>query len=387
MDPKCLLFIDDKPDALRALERALAPLRGAWAMDFIDEPRRALARLAAEPFDVVVVDARLSGAEGLRLLGEVMLRQPQAVRIVLADDREATLEALGVSHQVLARPVDAAALRATVERTLALRTFLDGATPLKALVARLDSLPSLPTLYADLVCELQSPLASPERVERIISRDPAMAAKVLQLVNSAYFALAHAVNDLPTAVRLLGLDTVKALVLTLQAFSQFDDAALGALPLEPLWQHSLHVGALARCLAALEQAPAAVVNDAFSAGLLHDIGKLILAANLPGLYAKRAPLMAAEGIDECEAERRLFGAAHAETGAYLLGLWGLPPALVEAVAYHHQPLDCVSPGTGALAFVHAANALSQAMAPEPTYLERLGLLERLPVWRALDIAA
>lgn len=388
-----ILFVDNENTVLRELETGLAAMRGQWQMEFISDARAALQRLDEERFDALIADPCLSGKDGASLLAEAAQRHPPLVRIVLAgpSERSAALDALAVAHQVLAKPCDPAELRATIGRALALRKFLGGDTPLKALVSRLDSLPSMPALYRRIVEELQSAHASFESVAAIIGQDPPMAAKILQLVNSAYFTRAQHVSDLSQALRMLGLDTIKALVLSLQVFSQFDAETLAGLSVERIWRHSVRTGALARAIARAERAPREVENDAFTAALLHDVGKLILAANLPNIYAKIGPLCDAEALDPCAAERRLFGAAHAETGAYLLGLWGLPESIVEAVAYHHHPRDREPAGICALTWVHAANALAQLPdAPvgvlDAEYLGALDLLERLPAWAALGEA-
>lgn len=389
-DLRRILFVDDERTVLRELEAGLAPMRGQWEMEFLTDPREALKRLGETRFDAAIADLDLPGMDGGQFFAEVAQRHPQLVRIVLArpSERSAAFDALSVSHQVLTKPCEPAALRATIGRALALRKFLDGDTPLKALVSRLDSLPSMPALYRRIVEELQSPHASFESVAGIIAQDPPMAAKILQLVNSAYFTRANHVGDLSQALMMLGLDTIKALVLSLQVFSQFDAETLAGLSVDGVWQHSVRTGALARAIARTEHATREDANDAFAAALLHDVGKLILAANLPNIYAKIEPLREADNLDECAAERRLFGAAHAETGAYLLGLWGLPASIVEAVAYHHHPGDREPLAIGPLTWVHVANALAHLPeAPagllDAGYLGTLGLLERLPVWAAL----
>jgi len=391
MEKRRILFVDDESAVLKALETMLEPMRELWSMEFVSDPRRALEQLARGAFDVVVSDTSMPVMDGSEFLAEVMLRHPQVVRIILArqTDRDRTLDALHVSHQFLAKPCDASTLRATVSRALALRKFLDGDTPLKALVSRLDSLPSMPALYRELVDALQDVDINFSDIARIIEQDPAMAAKILQLVNSAYFSLSRHVSDLDTALMLLGLDTIKSLVLSVQVFSQFEEETLRTLSVERLWRHSVRTGALARALAQAEKAPREMINDAFTAGLLHDTGKLILAANMPNIYAKVVHLCAEENLAPCEAERQLFGAAHAETGAYLLGLWGLPETIVEAVAYHHHPQDRETLDRSALTFVHVANALSQlpdapAAILDTGYLGELELLDRLPAWAELS---
>jgi putative nucleotidyltransferase with HDIG domain len=224
-----------------------------------------------------------------------------------------------------------------------------------------------------------------------MSRDISMTAKLLQLVNSAFFGLRRHVSSPGEAVKLLGLDTMKALVLSVQIFSHFDHQQKGAFSLDVLWQHSLATSTCAKRIAQEQQSDKHVVDHAFMAGLLHDVGKLVLAANLPELYSAALVQAQTQGTTMWEAERALLGTTHAEVGAYLLGLWGLPDPIVEALAFHHCPSACPDQRFSPLTAVHIANALvatedsteagGTPAALDSAYVAQLGLSERLPTWR------
>jgi len=331
---KKILFVDDEPMVLNGLQRMLRPLRTQWEMTFVESGKKALEVLAATPFDVVVSDMRMPGMDGAQLLTEVKRLYPQIVRLILSghSDKEMILRSVGPTHQYLAKPCDTETLKNTVARACALRDLLSD-EPLKRLVSRMESLPSLPHLYAEIMNELQSPDSSIQKVGEIIAQDVGMTAKILQLVNSAFFGLRRHVSNPSQAASLLGLETVKALVLSSQVFSQFEEKTLTGLRLEALWSHSLAVGALARRICIQQSAPLKVTDDAFLAGLLHDAGKLVLAANVPEHYIQALTLASQRGLHPCDVERGVMGASHAEIGAYLLGLWGLPDPIVEALAY------------------------------------------------------
>ena len=231
---------------------------------------------------------------------------------------------------------------------------------LKQVVSQLGSLPSLPTTYVALLDECRAPDASVIKVADAISQDMAMTAKVLQMANSAFFGRRRRVSDPLQAVQLLGLNTVKALVLSAYAFGEYEKR--GKTPpgfsLERLQAHSVMTGAFARVIAAAERAPEQMLDDASVAALLHDIGRLILAATLPAKYGRAVALAAERAIPIQDAEMEIFGATHAEVGAYLLGLWALPDAVVEAVAYYYAPRRCVTQQWSALTLIHVANALA-----------------------------
>ena len=232
---KRIIFVDDEPNLLKGLSRMLRPLREEWEMLFVGSGSDALAALEKDAFDVVVSDMRMPGMDGAQLLAEVAQRYPQIVRIVLSGhmDKEMIYRSVGRAHQYLAKPCDAARLKSTVARACTIRDSLADKF-LKELVAGMKSLPSLPSLYIELVEYLQSPEASIQTVGKIIARDVGMTAKILQLVNSAFFGLSRKVGSPSQAVSLLGLDTIRALVLSVQAFSQFDETNLPGFHTESL---------------------------------------------------------------------------------------------------------------------------------------------------------
>ena len=388
---KRILFVDDEPNVLRGLSRMLRPLRSEWDMNFVGSGSDALAALEKEPFDVVVTDMRMPGMDGAQLLTEVAQKHPQMVRIVLSGhmDKEMIYRSVGQAHQYLAKPCDAEMLKSTVARACTIRDSLADKF-LAELVSGMSSLPSLPTLYVELVEYLQSPEASIQAVGKIIARDVGMTAKILQLVNSAFFGLSRQVGSPVQAVSLLGLDTIKALVLSVQAFCQFDEAVLPGFDQENLWRHSMIVGTLSKRIAEMEDKTQSLPDDALMAGLLHDAGKLVLASQVPDMYEEVLELVQQEGMSFAEAEREMFGATHAEVGAYLLGIWGLQDAIVEALAFHHCPAKCPVRSFAPLSAVHVADFLDNEAGLEnarvnaqldTTYLEELGLSDRIPAWR------
>ena len=150
------------------------------------------------------------------------------------------------------------------------------------------------------------------------------------------------------AVNLLGLDTLNSLVLAVEVFSSFDPKKISARVLTRIWQHSVQTGTLARALAQEEAFDKNAIDDAAMAGLLHDLGKLILMDNFPEAYTQVLTAVRETGSQVHMAEHDIFSVSHAEVGAYLLGLWGLPQSIVEAVAFHHLPSQCPLDQTAAM---------------------------------------
>jgi HD-like signal output (HDOD) protein len=342
--------------------------------------------------------------DGTELLARVKELYPGVVRIVLSgqSDRDLTLKSAVSAHQYLSKPCDAESLKVTIARAVALKTaFTDPS--LQALVSGAGTLPSIPSLYVELMNKLESPDACAQDVANIIAKDPAMTAKILQLSNSAFFGLRRRMCDPRDAVLYLGLDTLKALALSVKVFSQFTVRPLSRFSIDDLGKHTILTGILARRIAIAEGLSKQSVEDSFMAGLLHDIGKLVLVATAPGKYEQAMKLVEANGIHPRDAERRVFGTTHSEIGTYLLWLWGLPDSVVEAVAYHHEPDRCPARRLGPLTAVHAANVLAHQSGAAKTevpangldksridipeldteYLDQLGLTGRVSVWRTL----
>ena len=382
---KRILFVDDEPKVLDGLRRMLYPYRNEWHMVFVSSAAEALQQLSQSPFDVLVTDVRMPQMSGIELLSEVVERHPQVVRMVLSGmaDKEVTLPSVMLAHQYLDKPCDATTLRAAVERVFQLHVILEN-PGLKQLISRLHSLPSVPAVYTKLMEALQSEEVSPKEIGRIISQDMAMTAKILQLVNSAFFGPRRPITNPTEAVVYLGADTVKALALSVSVFSQFDAQRIPGFSIEALRDHGMEVAALARQIAATLRLSKAELDDVFLGGLLHELGKLVLAANYPKEYTEALRKTREAGIPAREAELETFGTTYADIGAYLLWLWGLPDAVTEIVARHPQP----GPGTaaGSVVAVHVADALTDQESRQSVNLEclaALGLMDQLAAWKQL----
>lgn len=388
-----ILFVDEDTNVLEGLRRSFRSLRSEWALAFAKSGKEALEILRRVPFDAVVSDITVPGMGGGQLLQEVMEKHPRVVRIVLAGDAdEATaLKSIQPAHQYLTKPYDAEKLKRLLVRALALRDRVVD-KKLETLVARMETLPSMPALYSELMEEMTSESASIQRVGEIISRDVGMTAKILQLVNSAFFGVLQRVENPAQAVSLLGLETIQGLVLSVHIFSCYDAGAIQGIPVAGLWDHSMMVGGLAKEIARLEKLAHEQLGRAFMAGILHDAGKLILAANLPDRYREVREVVQQQEVPYRDGELQVFGTTHAEVGAYLFGLWGLPDAIVEAIAFHHYPGQCPVREVGPLAMVHGADGVARRIetaaggtgggdpSVDEEYLKGIGLEGRFRAW-------
>jgi HD-like signal output (HDOD) protein len=386
---KKILFVDNQSNIQGGLRRMLHPLQEEWAAEVAESGAQALAVLAREPFDVVVSDMRLPGMTGAQLLEHIRGLFPKMVRILIASESSdgSGMEALHVAHQILDRPCDAEILKAAIARVSAVMALV--ANPKQqAIVTRQGSLPTLPSLYREILAELDAPTPSLAKVAAIIGKDVAMVAKILHVVNSSFLGLRREITSPSQAVSLLGLETIRLLILAFGIFSSYEASSSSQLSLESLQMHSLETSSLARAIAQTEHADDRTVDHAGIAGLLHDVGILVLLDSGEEAW-KVLGEMSTLGERLWEVERIVFGATHGEIGACLLGLWGLPFPVVEAVAWHHHPSESPAATFGALTAVHVANALTSDHAVEGpgvidfTHLDRLKLSHRLPAWQEL----
>ncbi|MDP2305615.1 MAG: response regulator [Pseudomonadota bacterium] len=386
---KRILFVDDEPAILEGLRNLLRSQRKVWQMSFAASGEEALQILAVEPYDVVVSDMRMPRMDGATLLRHVKERYPRVARIVLSGhtELESALRTVPFAHQFLGKPCDGECLRSVIQRTCDLQTLLHDEN-LRRRVGQITRLPSAPRVYVALTKALSDPEVSLREVAALIESDMAMSAKVLQVVNSAFFGLPRRLSNMLEAVSYLGMGVIKNLVLSVEAFRELrgGEAAKG-FDFDRVQRQCFVTGRIAqRLLSNRHEA-----QDAFVAGTLHELGTLILATREPLEFAIVDAQALAREVPRHVVEREAGGVSHAEVGAYLIGLWGLPYGIAEAVAYHHDPMRTDPTRFGVVEAVHCAAALaSEAIGlagfhepPEPRLLERLGLQHALPGWREI----
>ncbi|MDV6030908.1 MAG: HDOD domain-containing protein [Phycisphaera sp. RhM] len=355
-----VIFVDDEIQVLKGIRRMLDRDDTPWDIEIAASGQEALDVMNEQPFDVLVSDMKMPGMDGAQLLNEVSRLYPDTVRIILSGqaNKESVYRAVNPMHQYLAKPCKADDLRDTIKRAMALRTRLCNGKP-QDFLGRISSLPSLPSLYQEVVNEIESEHGTLARVGKIISKDPAMTMKILQLANSAIFGVQTKVTSPEHAASLIGMDALKSLVLSLQVFKSFEGVELPSFSMSALLKHSLRVGEIAHLLCTREGFHKEMATEAFTAGLLHDVGKLILASHAPQDFASAIEASNSQAIALQAAERSIFGVAHDEVGGHLLALWGIPQSIVEAVTFHHSPSDASGSKLSVAMIVCIANVLSK----------------------------
>ncbi len=387
---KRILFVDDESKILDGIRRMLHADRKRWEMEFAVGGEAALQACAKSSFDVVVSDMRMPGMDGAELLTHMRDRYPATARIVLSGhcEVEAATRVVPLAHRFLAKPCNPKELQSALESVCTLQDLLSGAK-IRQVIGSIGELPSLSGTYTSLAEAVNDPETDIGRIAGIVEQDMALSAKVLQLVNSAFFGLAQNVTSLHSAVSYLGMDTIKNLVLVAETVRVFvPDKRIPPSLHEFLQQHADCVARIAAKLPLEKRVRELTILSA----LLHDIGRLIFASKLPDEFCSVVALAKERGCEVFEAEEEVLGTSHAEVGAFLLGLWGIPYLAVEAIAHHHHPTRIPHSSFDVSTALYIADLL--AYEPNPAddsaicesdrrSLETLGVLGRIPEFREI----
>jgi len=353
---KTILFVDDEQNIIDGLRRMLRPLRHEWRVALANSGPEALEILEKADFDVIVSDMRMPGMDGAQLLTLVKERHPDIVRIILSGFTEIgqAMRAIGVAHQFLSKPCSPEILKAIIQRAVDLRERLN-ADPVRRAIGDIDGLPPLPETFRRLREALITEDVDLDHVASIVEEDASLTSKLLQLVNSSLFGLARPVKNMHEATNFLGITLLRDLTLTTETFRTFEKFTFPkGFSLSRHMAHSTLAAQIAREIAG-GRGPG---DEAFLAGMLHDLGTLVMATKMPEAFEEIAQVCATTGEPRFLVERRILGTNHAEIGAYLLGLWGLPDSIVEATAFHHEPALLPHTDLSLLEIVHVATSLA-----------------------------
>ena len=379
---------------IRALQPAFRQISASWSCEFLADGPTVISAMENEPFSAVVADLSTNSQNGAGLLRQIANSRPRTLLFALGEveDRELVANFVGGPYQFLSRPWKPPELIAIIERSLAFDSWLS-TDRVRDFVPQLGRLPCLTSTYFEILRKTESPNASIESVAEIVARDPALTARLLQTVNSAATGLSEKITSPADAVATLGLETVKSLVLCLQVFDAPASQEAASISLDELWRRSFGVAQLARQVATLQTLDSRMASDAFTAGLLHRIGQIVLATNLSKEYTPVVQAARERGHSLQDEELARLGVTSNQIGAHLLSLWGMPLPIVEAAAFYPTPSLATTPEFSLLTAVHVADVLSSEDSvvckglPGPkldrAYLAKLDLPIKPEAWRKL----
>lgn len=367
-------------------------LGAGWEATSVATEADALAQFEKRSFDALLVDFNLGSTDASELLNQTLEKHPETTRFLFAYEADLALVAAKVNGtpNILPKPVEPAFLRTRIESGVKESKSKESETqPANSP----SETAKVPAIYGEVLKALEASDVTHDKIGEIIGQDAGLASELFRINNHSYFGLPKNITRPAEAVEELGLDTVKGIVMALQFLAEHKRLNPGYLSLEQIWQHSINVGQIARDLVFLETKDRALASQALLAGLLHDMGKVVLAKNFEDLYGRVHSLSRKQPVALWDTEKEMFGANHGEIGGCLVGMWNLPLAVVEAAAFHHEPPLGEQPQLTPLAAVHIANVLERELGPSEDqmmvapilytpFLNQLGLLHRLPVWRA-----
>ncbi|GAB1371492.1 response regulator [Candidatus Kapaibacterium sp.] len=353
-----ILMVDDEPEIINAYRRLFFSFKNVWEINFATSGAEAIEFLKNNEVDVVVSDMRMPGMNGDELLRIIQSDFPGTLRIILSgyQDEISIIRSLSSAHQFLIKPCEPDKLKVTIENAYALRDLIENKQFIE-FANGLDELPVLPQIYIKLEREFSKEDISLRRVADIIEEDPVISAKILQVVNSGFFGIPRRIADLMEALNYLGTNLVKAIILYVETFSVKNYPEAESVEIRKIGKHSMKTAEIGRVLCKLKKLDKKSSDNIIISCILHDIGRLLMIRKknyLNDVLEK----MASDNISMIDAENKLYGFTHTSAGAYLLGIWGLPKEIIEAVGFHHNPsainceADCV---TGV---VHFANAFA-----------------------------
>ncbi|MDD4801413.1 MAG: HDOD domain-containing protein [Syntrophomonas sp.] len=230
---------------------------------------------------------------------------------------------------------------------------------LESIVEAVNDLPSLPHVVIKIMELTEDPNATAQNINEVLNQDQGMTAKVLRLANSAFYGFPRRISTVTDATIFLGFKTVRSIVMAASVSDLLSKEMEGyALAQGELWKHSQCVAIAARLVA--KNCKCFTLDVAYTAALLHDIGKVVLNSNMKQAYHEVIALVESDHLPFTEAEERIFGFNHAAVGAKIAEKWNLPPDLVEAIAFHHNP-DQAEINRQLTSIVHIADVICLSM--------------------------
>ncbi|MFC1498998.1 response regulator [Verrucomicrobiota bacterium] len=391
-----ILFVDDESRILDALRRMLRSQKNKWDIKFTTSGREALELMARQPFKVVISDMKMPEMDGGELLDRIRQLYPETIRFILSGhaDKEMILRTIGPTHRFFTKPCDSGFLIKEISKAIATCNTMNAHKDIQAVVSGTLFLPAMPELYAELKSELEKPDMSIKRIAEIISHDVAMTAEILHLVNSSFFGPYQDENNVFEALKYLGAETVKGIILSTGVLQTLPEATLKQFDLRELQKHSIHTGDLCGMIVKdVMPGNTQMIDRAITAGLLHDIGKLILVTNVSESYTAIYQKYKQGALPLHAVEENTLSTTHAEVGGYLAALWGSPQSISDAISCHHQPSTSLNESFSILTAVHIANILTHECSNrsnekyplefDSQYLKKTKTGNRLEGWREI----
>lgn len=382
-----ILFVDDDDNILSAIRRMLRPMRNQWQLTFASSGNEALIAMEVDVFDAIVSDTRMPGMNGIELLNRVKELYPRMIRIGLSGQTEEELALLSTvsTHQQLTKPCEPDKLIHTITSAIQQCETISNES-LKQLITSTTSLPSLPNLYHEINDIMNSSEGSLKDIAVLVAQDIAVSAKVLQLVNSAFFGIPRHVSSAEDAVLLLGYEVIKNLVVMIKIIDEIDTSQIPEFDVDELWHRSNLLTSIAKHLSKELSLDKVTHDHAQISCMFLELGTLIMLSQITEKYTEVIQQQTDKKLTTESIEKKIFACTHADVGAALLGIWGIPEEISNAVKYHLTPSRSDTTELSSLTVAHIASVIywQQQTSIKPpefdtVYISQLKLDEKLPL--------
>lgn len=386
-----VLFVDDNPQTLDGYKRLFQSQKCHWNAIFADNAGLAVDLLETRYIDVIISDLEMPIVNGAILLQHVKKVSPHTIRIILSgcSEDKMIMETVKSAHRIFPKPSSYEAIIDILDRSYYLHQLIMSPNARRILM-EVGTIPSIPLLLQEIMIAVEDESCSLNDIAKMISQDMGMSVNILRLVNSPYFGLPNEIVSIEQAVSLLGLEIIKTLIISVHFFESFKTPHEAEL--DELLNHSLNTANFCKKIFTSMKRNREESDRAFITGFMHDLGKLILMSYFPQKYSKFIAKLSEKenSADTISIEQAFFEANHGEIGAFLLGLWGFKDETIEAVAFHHSPMNAKYVDPLLLAALHCADVyeheiresmiLSDTGTLDVAFLEKTGFIDKEEEW-------
>ena len=319
-----VLFVDDDINVINGIKRILYKYRDQWKMYFVSSGERAIEILALKDIDVLVCDIMMPGLNGYEVLQYTYEEHPHVIRFILSGyhDEELILKSTKYAHQYLQKPISPAFIINTIKKTVFTRGYLDNDPDIIKKISSIRVIPGIPELYIKINTMLSDENTSTLKIADTIAEEPSLVAKILHVVNSGFFGISQRITSIETAISYLGINLLKALILYYLTFENKWNYTDVTKQIERIGRESMNTAKLAQIIAEVSESTKEESEEVFIAALMHRIGEIVIIENPEVFSIHSTSVINPPGI-----------------AAYILGMWGLPSVVVEAIAYQNDPLN------------------------------------------------
>ena len=350
-----------------AYSEKIPQIDNSWAVQITDNSEEAKELLRSQAFDVLICDDELSNDSGISVIESCRQVRPSCLGFLRKKSQPSNEESLALSQKkifYLPGNLEEEGIYSHISRRILLRSLSENPN-LLSVIRRMKKMPTIPQLYHQITRELHKEDGSIEFVAGLISKEPSMSTRILKAVNSPVYGLGYEITEVVHALLFLGKDATQAQILADSVFSSYPSDSIAGIELQKIWKHSINVSAIARHISLQIETNKKASEIACTAGVIHDLGKVLMAANLPDHYAQAVKLAKDEDVPLVQAEQKVFGTNHAEVAASLMGLWAIPFKILNSVAYHHNPVGGPKSPPIATMALYMANGIDNAKSQTP----------------------